>query len=70
MEKIPDAPWIRKAEREGFGEKEVRCPCCEEVCTVIYKDQFKNAFGCNKCVETQDSLEWQEEEAFLWMPER
>ena len=69
MEQIPDAPWIRKAERDGVGDPPVCCPCCEEECTTIYRDQWGNVFACNKCIEEQDAWEWAEEERLASRPD-
>ena len=69
MEQIPDAPWIRKAETDGVGDPPVHCPCCEEECTTIYRDQWGNVFACNKCIEEQDAWEWAEEERLASRPD-
>ena len=60
---IPDAPWIREAERNGMPSSEpVSCPCCGEECTTIYADQYGNVFACNWCLMEQDADEWAEEQ--------
>ena len=69
MEQIPDAPWIRKAERDGVGDPPVHCPCCEEECTTIYRDKWGNVFACDKCIEEQDAWEWEEEERLASRPD-
>lgn len=63
MEQIPDAPWIRKAERDGYPEPEpVYCPCCGEECETIFADQYGNIFGCDQCIIQQDAWSWAEDE--------
>ena len=60
---IPDAPWIRQAERDGVpADDPVHCPCCGEECDTIYMDQYKNVFACDRCLMQQDAWEWAEEE--------
>ena len=63
MEQIPDAPYIRDAEQNGYPSWEpVYCPVCGEECETIYLDQSRNVCGCDKCMKTQDAGEWLEEE--------
>ena len=63
MEQIPDAPWIREAERDGMPPfDEVKCPCCGEECDVIYADQYGNVFACDRCLIEQDAVEWDAEQ--------
>ena len=63
MEQIPDAPWIRDAELNGYpSDPPVECPCCGEECNTIYADQYGNVFACDRCLMTQDAWEWAEEE--------
>ena len=60
---IPDAPWIREAERDGFGDPDPpKCPVCGEECEEIYADQYGNVFGCDECILRQDAWEWAEEQ--------
>ena len=36
---IPDAPWIREAERDGYpggDEPEPECPICGRICDDLY----------------------------------
>lgn len=62
MEQIPDAPWIREAERDGFpADDPVKCPVCGEECDEIYADMYGNVFGCDECIIRQDAWEWAEE---------
>ena len=62
MRQIPDAPWIRDAEMNGYPSPEpVYCPCCEEECLEIYEDMWGNIVGCNECVKSRDANEWLEE---------
>ena len=60
---VPDAPWIREAERNGYpSSPPVECPCCGKDCTTVYKDAYGDVFACNWCVEIQDADEWAEEQ--------
>ena len=63
MEQIPDAPWVREAERDGYpADPPVICPCCGEECLVVYMDRYKNVFACDRCIVEEESWEWAEEE--------
>ena len=63
MEQIPDAPWIRKAERDGYPEPEpVYCPCCGEECETFYANQYGDIFACDQCLMTQEAWEWAQEQ--------
>lgn len=63
MATIPDAPWIREAERFGMPPYDVpQCPCCGHECNSIFLDQNREPFGCEFCVKEEDSYEWQEQE--------
>lgn len=59
MEQISDAPYIRKAERDGVGYMgpEVKCPICYEECETLYI-QERQVIGCEHCVETVDAYDW------------
>ena len=60
---IPDAPWIREAERDGYPSPEpVYCPVCGEECETIYADMNGTVFACDRCLLEQDAGEWAEEE--------
>lgn len=66
LEDIPDAPWIREAERWGappFGpeDEDVFCPICGKIAERIYLDQDGEAFGCDQCIQVKDAYEWEEE---------
>lgn len=70
MNRMPDAPWIRQAERFGIpGPEPVKCPCCGEECETIYKDQYGNPFACDMCVIEQEAWEWNEAEKLASGPE-
>ena len=60
MDNLPDAPWIREAERNGMpGPDEVICPCCGKRCESIYTDRKGwNAVGCEHCIQERDSYDW------------
>lgn len=63
MSGLPDAPWIREAERYGMPPYEtIECPCCGEECETIYADQYGNVFACDRCLISQEAWEWAEEE--------
>lgn len=57
---IPDAPYIRRAERLGVEVKEYFCPLCGEPCETIYKCDGE-IVGCDNCVEAFDASELEEE---------
>ena len=61
MELIPDAPWIRDAERYGVPEPADSipiCPICEEECETIYTDKDGEPVGCDQCVTLWEADEW------------
>lgn len=65
MEQLPDAPYIREAERFGMppydDDPEPTCPICGNECEIIYKDKDGTEFGCEHCIRTTDAREWAEE---------
>jgi len=64
MEQIPDAPWIREAERDGMPEAEdVKCPVCGEINPdEIFTDlSGADVLGCTCCVKRYDPWDWAEE---------
>ena len=70
MEQIPDAPWIREAERYGYPTgPEIHCPVCGEECTDIFLDNYRNVVGCNRCMSTVDAYEWYQDEVENGRPE-
>ena len=67
MDQIPDAPWIREAERKGIPPyddlPDPVCPVCGKECVTIYLDDgCLNVIGCDNCIRKMDACEWQEEE--------
>ena len=62
---LPDAPWIRKAETEGYPfdgpDYAVKCPVCDAECETIYEDAYGTVAGCDKCLIWKDAWEWYEE---------
>ena len=64
MEQIPDAPWIRDAENNGWGpsDPDPVCPVCGEECETIYADMYGNVFACDQCLIEQDAWQWQEDQ--------
>ena len=70
MQQIPDAPWIREAERNGYDTgTHVCCPVCGEICDEIYLDNYRNACGCNRCISTMDAYDWYQDELEKGRPE-
>lgn len=70
MEHVPDAPWIRDAEMNGYPSPDpVYCPLCDEECLTIYRDRYGTVFGCDRCIEEQDAGEWAEEERLASRPD-
>ena len=58
---IPDAPWIRDAELNGYpaGEDvELLCPCCGKEAESYYLDSDDNIIGCEECIRCVDACEW------------
>lgn len=55
MEQIPDAPWIREAERDGWPSADpIYCPVCgDEADTFFMQDGI--VVGCNHCVHEVDA---------------
>jgi hypothetical protein len=63
MAQTPDAPWIRDAEINGFGEPDpVECPVCGSECDTIYMDRDGDVFGCENCIIKTDAWFWAEEQ--------
>ena len=63
MNQLPDAPWIRDAEINGFGEPDpVECPVCGSECDTIYMDRDGDVFGCENCIIKTDAWFWAEEQ--------
>ena len=60
MNRLPDAPWIREAELNGYppDDDPIRCPECGEDCDIIYMDDNNNVLGCDNCVRALESWEW------------
>ena len=62
MEQIPDAPWIREAERDGMSpyddDPEPICPVCGRRCETIYTDIFHDPVGCDECLTLWEPEEW------------
>lgn len=60
---LPDAPWIRDAELNGYPMADsVRCPECGEECETIYVDANNTdcVYGCNKCIRSMEALDWKD----------
>lgn len=65
MQQLPDAPWIREAEREGTPVSEdVCCPICDyENPEKFYAVRMSGiVIGCTQCLKTVDPYEWLEEQ--------
>lgn len=53
MQQIPDAPWIRDAERNGIDEvPDPICPMCKKVAErfYFYIDDSSQVIGCDQCI--------------------
>lgn len=62
MEQIPDAPWIRDTELNGYPEMEpVCCPVCGEECDTLFTDKYGDVVGCEECMGRLDAYKWAEE---------
>ena len=66
MQQLPDAPWIRDAERNGYPEApDVHCPVCGEDCERVYIFDG-DVIACDRCydryIKEVDSWEWWEAE--------
>ena len=63
---IPDAPWIRDAERYGapapVGDDDVECPICGKICDFVYKDIDGDVCGCENCLTKIESYEWRDQQ--------
>ena len=60
MKQIPDAPWIRDAERNGIEIHEYFCPECGEACDTIYiRDGY--AVGCDNCITAIDAWDYDDD---------
>ena len=46
---LPDAPYIREAEKFGMEEPEMRCPICGAVCEEVFSFPDGRPNGCNVC---------------------
>lgn len=56
MQDLPDAPWIREAERFGVpSEPDPICPICNEEAEEFFVDQYGEILGCEHCVRKVDA---------------
>ena len=63
MEHVPDAPWIRDAELNGYpADDPVHCPICGEECDTLFFDRNDDVFGCERCISRRDAYDWAEEQ--------
>jgi hypothetical protein len=63
MNDLPDAPWIRDAELNGYPEPDaVKCPVCGEECDDIYEDRNGDVCGCDQCMRRRAAWDWWEEQ--------
>lgn len=61
MMQIPDAPWIRDAELNGYpsaDDDNTDCPCCGKEAEIYYLDKDDNIIGCDECIRFVDAFEW------------
>lgn len=63
MTMIPDAPWIRDAEMNGYpSDDPVICPCCgAEADNFFFYNGGTDILGCDKCIECKDAWEVEQE---------
>lgn len=60
MEQIPDAPWIRDAEMNGYPSEPLpKCPICGEETDTYYVDMAGDVVGCDNCVKAKDAWDYQ-----------
>lgn len=58
MNQVPDADYIREAERYGVPEvPETICPICKRKCDDYAYDFYGEICGCDKCVKFKDALQ-------------
>ena len=58
---IPDAPYIRDAERYGMPDADYTyyCPICgAENPEWLYLNDSGDVYACDVCVDTTDALDW------------
>ena len=59
MVQVPDAPWIRDAERNGYPDgPDIECPVCGRKCETIYTDDADDVVGCDWCIHAEDAVDW------------
>ena len=60
MNQLPDAPWIRDAELNGYPANDpVHCPVCHRECEYIYLDASDGeVVGCDECIQRVDASDW------------
>ena len=63
MTMIPDAPYIRDAEMNGYpSDDPVICPCCgAEAESFFFYNGGTDILGCDKCIECRDAWEVEQE---------
>lgn len=63
MTMIPDAPYIRDAEMNGYpSDDPVICPCCgAEAESFFFYNGGTDILGCDKCIECKDAWEVEQE---------
>lgn len=67
MNSLPDAPYIRAAERFGMEEPEMRCPLCGAVCDEVYRFSDGRPAGCNVCDRRESSESRRDEQGGNFM---
>lgn len=62
MTRLPDAPWIRDAELNGYpSDDPVKCPVCGQECETLYCANDGDVFGCDQCVDEIEAWKWAED---------
>ena len=60
---LPDAPWIRDAEKYGAPiDEDVFCPVCGEENPEYFYIADNDVIGCSVCVGRCDPYDWKEKQ--------
>ena len=64
MTQIPDADYIREAERNGMPHPDKPiCPECGQECETVFvaRENRMMVLGCDKCLMAKDAYDWDDE---------